>query len=326
MEASSATQETDRATPVEVDLLRTRAPSAQPTPRIGFRTQAERERVLGWLSAGLREGRTDRLMGELPLIFSAETTAHHLWLQDDEAPICFATLWPVCFRIGEASLRAGLVSNVFTDPSRQHEGLASALLRRALGLAEAEALGLVLLWSELEELYAPLGFDRAGDESLILVDRFVLQRAAEALAPPTGQTVVPATAGDWEEIERLRHLRTCELRLPVGLISAYRDVPDLDVRVARDGTGVQGFAIRGRGDDLKEVIHEWGGAPSSGGRALRPRPAGPRRALLGTAPGGCTRHPAAAGLDADRRGGRLRAGPRTDPWRAGGARGRAARG
>ncbi len=231
--------------------------------RIDFDSVGEREQVLAWLSEGLRPGRPGRLAREFPLLFLEGSCARHFWFGDRTGPSSFATLWPVSFRVGHTSLRAGLVSNVFTDPDQRGRGLSRALLQQAIQWAESRGIGLILLWSDLEAFYAPLGFDQAGEEGLVLADRLVMHRAAKSLADRRRLAVTPASLSDWSQIERLRHARFCELELPAGALGVQHAVPDLHVRVARDEHDIHGFAIRGRGDDLKEVIHEWGGSPAA---------------------------------------------------------------
>ena len=237
--------------------------------RAGHRSPEERRRVLEWLNEGLRPGRPGRLVREYPLVFGRDSEAVPIVAWLDEAPVSFATLWPVSFRIGTGFLRAGLVSHVFTDPEHLRRGLASRVVDAAVDTAAEAGCGLVLLWSELETLYRPLGFERAGSESLVLVDLEILARAEHALPVSGDLEVGTARPEDWHDIETLRCARACQLDLPAGALPALRATPDLDVQVARSPRGVEGFAMRGRGDDLQEVIHEWGGRPEAAIRCCR---------------------------------------------------------
>lgn len=240
-----------------------------PVLRAGHRSPEERRRVLEWLNEGLRPARPGRLAREYPLVFGRDSDAVPIVAWQDEAPVSFATLWPVSFRIGTGFLHTGLVSHVFTDPEHLRRGLASRVVDAAVDTAAEAGCGLVLLWSELEALYRSLGFERAGAESLVLVDLEILARAERALTHPEDLAVDTARPEDWHDIERLRCARTCQLDLPEGAIQALRATPDLDVQVARSARGVEGFAMRGRGDDLQEVIHEWGGRPEATIRCCR---------------------------------------------------------
>lgn len=230
---------------------------------LGFESSAARRRVLAWLNDGLRAGRPGRLSSEYPLLFDRNASALHVTLWEGEAPVAFCTLWAVTFRVGIHRLRTGMVSLVYTDPAVRGRGHATRIVRRAIAEARALELGLVLLWSELADLYRPLGFDRAGCESLLVLDAPLVDRAIEGSEAAAPLVVEPPQGRDWPAIEQLRGHRTCQLELDPGELSRARTLPDLSARVARDDSGVRGFAMRGRGDDFEEVIHEWGGDPDA---------------------------------------------------------------
>jgi len=231
--------------------------------RVGFDSIDERRRVLDWLNTGLREGRPGRLASEYPLLFERNASAVHFTLWERDAPAAFCTLWAVTFRVGVHRLRTGMISLVYTDPDARGRGLARRVVQAAIDHATGLELGLILLWSELDRLYRPLGFDRAGRESLLVLDPAIVEQATSSERPAPSLAVEVATPSDWPEIERMRGYRTCQLELDAGELGLARAIPDLEVRVARDAFGVQGFAMRGRGDDLAEVVHEWGGDPGA---------------------------------------------------------------
>lgn len=233
--------------------------SPETRPRLGFASIEERRQVLDWLNDGLRGGRPGRLASEYPLLFEGSASVNPLTLWAERTPIAFCTLWAVQFRIGAHRLRTGLISLVYTDPAHRGQGHASRLVRAAIDRAAALDLGLLLLWSDLDALYASLGFSEAGHESLLVLDLPTVRRALERERPDDVVRVERATPADWPEIERLRCHRTCQLELDPGELGRARSIPDIDVRVARGPEGVRGFAMRGRGDDLAEVVHEWGG-------------------------------------------------------------------
>lgn len=231
---------------------------------LGFESAARRRQVWEWLGAGLRPGRPGRLQQEYPLLFSPDASSLHLTFYREDAPVAFCALWPARFRLGSRRLSAGLVSLVYTDPESRGQGHASRIVRAAIDHAGRLGLGLVMLWSELESFYSRLGFTRVGCESLVLVDPERIDRALETLGGASDRLhlEIPSEA-DWSEIERMRGARDCQLELDAGLLARMRGIPDMSVRVARDADCLRGFAIRGRGDDLAEIIHDWGGDPQA---------------------------------------------------------------
>ena len=240
----------------------------------GFDSIAERRRVFDWLGAGLRPDRPGRLQQEYPLLFKHDASVFHLTLYQGSTPIAFCTLWAVHFRVGVDRLRAGLISSVYTDPSARGRGHAGRVVNRALEKARDLNLGLALLWSDIDSLYTRLGFVQAGGESLLLVDQETLRSAIVMAGETTGDeafAIERPGIEDWRAIERLRGDRDCQLELDAGELSTMHSIPDMSVRVARrrGGNGskshdeIVAFAIRGKGDDFGEVIHEWAGEPEA---------------------------------------------------------------
>ncbi len=241
---------------------------------LGFSSIAEKRKVFDWLGRGLRPDRPGRLQQEYPQLFQNDASVFFLTLYEGSTPVAFCTLWAVHFRVGVDRLRAGLISFVYTDPDARGRGHAGLVVEHALEKARALKLGLALLWSDIDSLYTRLGFVQAGGESLVLVDRATLRAACESMRhTQDGEAVrieTPATA-DWKAIERLRGNRDCQLELDSGQIARMSCIPDMSVRVARKSESassqereeIVAFAIRGRGDDFEEVIHEWAGEPEA---------------------------------------------------------------
>jgi len=237
--------------------------------REGFRSNPERSRVLGWLEAGLRPGRPGRLASEYPLLRDEAGPARHFTLFAEGLPLAHCLLVPRRIALLGGALPVAFLSLVYTDPRARGRGHAGRVVRAAVRFARDSGIGLVLLWSEADDLYAREGFEPAGRETLLPLDETVLERALERTqrsgsqdprrATP-GMTIAPARACDWEAIEAIRSQRDARVVCDASERARRPGLPDLDARVARGEDGrVLGFAMRGRGDDLREVIHEWGG-------------------------------------------------------------------
>lgn len=231
----------------------------------GFGSPEERSRILAWLDTGLRPGRPGRLEREYPACFALASPALPIVAWAGTQPAAFCLLLPTRFSLARGTLRAGLISLVYTDPRFRGRGLARRVVGQAIAEARAAGLGLCLLWSEpaLGEFYWAQGFTRAGSENLLALDASTL---AAALADSGGPDpllsrsveIDSARSSDWPSIGALRSARTCHVAL-AGNGADWLGIPDLEIRVARRRNSVVGFAMRGRGDDFPGVVHEWGG-------------------------------------------------------------------
>ena len=243
----------------------------QPALRIGFRSSGERRTVLDWLEAGLRPGRPGRLTSEYPFLLDESGPARHFTLFAGGLPAAHCVLLPRRIALLEGVLPVGFLSLVYTDPTARGRGHAGRVLRAAIRFARESGIGLVLLWSEADALYAREGFEPAGRETLLVLDEAILERALDELKtrsvdaarrPHTDRVLAidRARPEDWKAIEAIRSRRAARVVCDASERARWPLLPDLDVRVARSADGcLRGFALRGRGDDLREVIHEWGG-------------------------------------------------------------------
>ena len=239
--------------------------------RAGFRSREERRAVLGWLEAGLRPGRPGRLASEYPLLLDEAGPARHFTLFAGDVPTAHCVVLPRQIALLGGTLPVGFLSLVYTDPMARGRGHAGRVLRAAVRAARDAGIGLVLLWSEADALYAREGFEPAGRETLLVLDETIVGRALDEhraggitaeRRPGAGPAVTtrPAHPGDWDSIEALRAQRAARVVCDASERARRPSLPDLDVRVARgEDDRLLGFAMRGRGDDLQEVIHEWGG-------------------------------------------------------------------
>ncbi len=237
----------------------------------GFRSDSQRRAVLDWLTDGLRADRPGRLEREYPLVLDPMRDARHFTLFQQERPLAHCVLWPRAFPLRGARLRTALLSLVFSDPAARGRGHARRVVRAAVEHARQSAeCGLVLLWSEADALYAREGFEPGGSEALLVLDDATLERALERWhsdppdlsgsgAPASSTAVRPARPRDLAAIARLRSRRAVGTSLTEVDLRCLGDLPDLEIRVAHRGDRVVAFAMRGRGDDLQEVIHDWGG-------------------------------------------------------------------
>ena len=232
-----------------------------PIFRTGFSSKSEERRILAWLNAGLRPNRPEYLQQEYPFLFGPASAAIALTGYVGEEPTSFCVLWPSPFQIGAGSLRMGLISLVYTSPAHRGQGYASKIIKRAIQIASEQHLGCVALWSDLDSFYRRLGFLESGCEMLLKLTPDLLDRAQDethALHPDSGIVVSAPRPSDWEAIELFRAERPCKrgLHLAPRVMDA---IPDMEVRVARRRDKVLGFALHGRGEDFRDVIHEWGG-------------------------------------------------------------------
>jgi len=228
---------------VRSDALAPRAPSAEEKPR-----------VLAWLDAGLRRGE-GTLAAEYPLALGPDAAAEQRVVFDGGAPAAHALLVRAEVLARGRALRVGLIGSVYSDPARRGRGHAQACVRACLEAARAQGLALALLWSDLPDFYAKLGFVPAGRDVLLDVDAALLARAG---APAACDVGLPRPE-EWAVLEALHAKKPVHVHRPAGALARFAAAPGTALAVARRGGRPVAYAALGRGDDFAGVVHEWAG-------------------------------------------------------------------
>ncbi len=293
---------------------------------------AERASLVAWLDDGLRRGHRGTLQREYPLSLHPLHPERHRVVRCEGRLAAHAMVQCVSLRVGEVSLEIGLIGLVYTDPSFRGQGLASRCVEACVETLRREGSVLALLWSDQPGFYRRLGFGPVGRDDLLVADAACLARARTAAAAgsgPEGLQVEPCRAGDLPYLEGMYARKAIHVERPPGALAALVAGPEVEVAVAHRGGAPVAYAARGRGDDFRDIVHEWAG-DRAGVLACCERLRGERPALgLLTSPAfegaamdllraGAVRHPRAFGLarllDA---GALLRAVIDTDPALAG---------
>ena len=152
-----------------------------------------------------------------------------------------------------ASFTVGLIGSVATAPEHRGRGYGKEVLARAAGELAAEGAVMSLLWADDAGWYRDQGWIPVGTENV-----YVLARGLELLMPePEG--LRRATAADHAAIHRLYTTQASRVDRTEAETSALLDGPGIRTFVAQRDGEVVGYASLGRGEDLRNVVHEWAG-------------------------------------------------------------------
>lgn len=223
---------------------------------LGAPSVRERAELIGWLDAGLREGRAGTLRAENPVALGSPSSLHAR-VRIGGRPASHALGRIVRTRARGRSITVGMIGLVYTDPQWREHGFARACVRACAEKLAARGALAVALWTDLDALYAPLGFKRAGIEWIYELDeascRIALgdRRAGIEVGAPSG--------ANWRMLEALYAAKPTRAdRLP-GTLAKLGAAPACTFLVARrDGVPVA-YASLGRGADFRRVVHEWAG-------------------------------------------------------------------
>ena len=229
--------------------MRALAAELESEPRVLERSLAAQHLMASVMRAGAP------LIEEYPLVFGREAPGRVALIEAASGRALSAcALLARDFVVGSRRLRAGLIGSVATDPSCRGRGLASRVLQRAQQELARDGCLFVLLWAEDPAFYQARGYRSIGRE----LDFFVPPGRRPSF--PTSAGVRLATAADVPEIHRLYSRHPSRVERTPAEMGALLAVPGMQVLVQEQAGRLQAYSCRGRGADLKGVVHEWGGA------------------------------------------------------------------
>jgi len=147
-----------------------------------------------------------------------------------------------------ATIPVAVIGAVATDESVRGQGLASATVSHAMLWAEAQGAALLLLWGSEHSMYEKLGFELCGNQvrgSLLEIHGRESQHIFKE--------------GFTREVFEFMSKRNSGLVLANSdfrWISAHQNTRWFS---AWDGDHISAYAAIGRGIDLQNIVHEWGG-------------------------------------------------------------------
>jgi GNAT superfamily N-acetyltransferase len=196
----------------------------------------------------------ERLVSELPSVFDPRFTGRILALHEgDEARSACAILTREFVADG-ARVRGGLIGCVTTDPGWSRRGLATRLLEEAEAELARAGSAFALLWATEPAFYLRRGYGPVGREQDFLL-------TAEASAGlPRAASARAMRAADASAIHALYTAHPARLERSAEETEALLRSPGMSTLVLERAGDVVAYACLGRGADLGDTIHEWGGA------------------------------------------------------------------
>jgi GNAT superfamily N-acetyltransferase len=160
-------------------------------------------------------------------------------------------------KAGSTNIKVALVGGVATDPRHQRQGLATELVGFSLRWAADRGASAVFLWGSEHSLYQKLGFDLCGTQQLIPLRELSASfkesipanlKVHRGWAPTLLALMKERKSGltlsesdrVWIEAHSQDHIE--------WYYTGSREVPTA-------------YAAVGRGIDLHQIVHEWGGEP-----------------------------------------------------------------
>lgn len=225
----------------------------------GPRSPAENElsTVLDFLNKKLRAESTWSIDNEYPTALTASNIHNIRIIKDQSNIVSHAVVKPLIIKSPFAIYKVGAIGSVVTDPNYQNQGYSTKILNECITLASAQQCDVAILWTNLHDFYRKLGFELAGTEMSLIIDKPLTDSASADLKFSGDSKIAP------EAIFRLYSNHTVASVRTIEETRKYMNIPQTKIYTAWEKNGtLAAYAVEGKGADLTGYIHEWGGAVS----------------------------------------------------------------
>jgi N-acetylglutamate synthase-like GNAT family acetyltransferase len=219
-------------------------------------TAKELPELMSFLDSQLRKDQGWSLSQEYPLVFD-ERNRHNLHFIKDEAKfVSHAAVKELIIRTPVGLFKAGAIGSVVTDPAYRNQGLSAKLIESCTNAATQMGCDFAILWTDLFDFYRKFDFELAGTENSFVINKSLGELTANC-------KVLESTKISIEAIMRLYSQHTVTTVRNAEDFRRFLSIPNTRVFSTWDNNNhIQAYAVIGKGADLTNYVHEWGGKVS----------------------------------------------------------------
>lgn len=217
--------------------------------------ETEYSHVLSFLNQELRPSSQWSLASEYPTALSPSNLSNIRIITDEEQKIlAHAVIKPLIIKTPLVILKVAAIGSVVTEHNHRNQGLSTKVLEECLAEASRQECDIAMLWTDLYEFYHKLNFELAGTEMSYVIEEQFSTSGASLRYMKTSQVSADA-------LYRLYSQHTVSSVRTAEDIRKFLQIPQTTVHTAWDNNNqLVAYGIEGKGADLTNYIHEWGGS------------------------------------------------------------------
>ena len=209
--------------------------------------------VIEFLDSNLRPEGEWSITSEYPIAFSEANRNNIRIITENDEVLAHAVVRPMIIKTPAGLFKIAGLGSVVTSTEHRNQGLSTKTIESCLDAAKAHGCDFAILWTNLYDFYRRMGFELAGNEVSVLLDRDITGGEKNLKFMDSGK-IAP------EAIHRLYSQHTVTSLRTIDETRKYLQIPNSRVYTAWDANGtLKAYAIEGKGADLDGYIHEWGG-------------------------------------------------------------------
>jgi N-acetylglutamate synthase-like GNAT family acetyltransferase len=215
-------------------------------------TTTEYTEIVKFLDDNLRQNIQWSVADEYPTVFSPGNLQNFRIIKDENKILSHAAIKPTIIKTRRGLFKVGCIGSVITDEKHRNQGLSQTVITECLKEIQAQGCDFAILWTNLYDFYRKMGFELAGSEVSLLIDKPLnVQHSFKILQNNRVDPQALLRVYNQHSVTSIRHIDEFDkfLKIPNSrLFTAW----------AADGR-LEGYAVEGKGADLQGYIHEWGG-------------------------------------------------------------------
>ncbi len=212
-----------------------------------------------FLVKNLRPQSSWSLRDEYPLAFSETNMKNVHLIRDQEKIIAHAVIEPMIIKTPYHLFKVALIGSVVTDPEHRGQGLSKKIIQECLQSAHDQSCDFAILWTDLYNFYAQMGFELAGHEVALHFGKNFKGHIKPQLK------ILETNKVSAEALLKVYNKHSLKSIRSLTDLQKYLSIPQSQLLTAWNQltNEIEAYCVIGKGADFYNYIHEWGGQVSS---------------------------------------------------------------
>lgn len=209
--------------------------------------------ALEFFNRNLREGFDWNLEDEYPLALTEKNLNNFRIIKVGDEIVSGAVMKMHIVKCVMGLFKVSAIGSVVTSPKYRNQGFSQTVLNECIDASNRQVCDFAILWSDLYDFYRKVGFELAGTEVSMVINSEMNEEDPDV-------RIMESNKISPEALLKIYNYHTTGTVRTVQDVKAYLNIPNSRVYTAWDKSNqLLAYAIEGKGADLSNYIHEWGG-------------------------------------------------------------------
>jgi len=209
--------------------------------------------LVQFLDSNLRNQSQWSVADEYPTTLTLQNLHNLRIIKNEKEILSHAVVKPIIVKTRRGLFKVGCIGSVVTSEAHRNQGLSQSVINDCIKSLTEQDCDFAILWSNLYDFYRKIGFELAGSEVSMLIDKPLLGAATSYKIETTNRV-------DSQALFRLYSQHSVSSIRTLEDFEKFLKIPNCHLYTAWNKLGkIEAYAVEGKGADLQGYIHEWGG-------------------------------------------------------------------